>query len=496
MLMGRKANSPYHVKLGGVVGGKYFKPNPATVEKFGKDLEWLHNKHEWVTDGLTEIKAIDFGNIGEKFNEVLKYDVEQLLFTFQVPAVLMGVANVNEGIAKVQMDGFERRVKSFQSEIEKVIEEKIFRRILVSNGIDVHVEFHWGRPSNTERYERLMKIIPMMTSQTTSQSLSRMLEQEAVKLLELDEEEFVLLAEEEDKKKIEDEEREREEARATPIVPGQNANPPQRKQESLVKEKLEKGVTNVVDKHAHNFEIDSKGNGITFQTFPFKHPEHVHEIKNRIIKKMNNHKHNILSSGEECVCPHCLDIKEGDDKYNNIEEWLGFNYKDYLKNIEKFIDSDDFDLVKANTAVEAVAGRLSETQVVELKKVLKKGFKKGSSISDMTKEVNKKVGLKDLLKMENGEIVRKGGVPILVRRAENRGVAIVRSEVTRAANEGALSHFKEGGISKIRWVASFGTRTCPQCEGLNGIIFDIDSHPDMPLHTMCRCTFTPVTELA
>jgi len=433
MLMHRKANTPYHVKLGGVVGGKYFKPNPTTVAAFGKDLEWLNNKHEWVTDGLTEIKVIDFGNIGEKFNEVLKYDTEMLLYTFQVPSVLMGTANINEGIAKVQMDGFERRIKSFQAEIEKVIEEKIFKRVLQANGFDVHVEFNWGRPSNTERYERLMKIIPLLTSQTTSHSLSRLLEKETVKILELDEDEFQEMADEEEIKRAEEEEKQKELERIQPIVPGQNKSPPQRK---------------------------------------------------------------ATEDFTETVCPHCIDIEENLDKYNSVEEWLGFNYKDYVKNIEDFIKGDEFDLVRATNAVEEAAGKLSGTQIVELKKVLEKGFKKGSSISDMTKEVNKKVGLKDLLKMEDGQIVRKAGIPTLVRRAENRGVSIVRSEVTRVANAGAIKHFKEGGVSKIRWVASFGTRTCLQCEALDGIIFDIDSHPDLPLHTMCRCTVVPVTELS
>ena len=48
--------------MGGVVGGKYYKPDQTAISNYGKDLEWLNNKHEWVTDGLTEIKAIDFGN--------------------------------------------------------------------------------------------------------------------------------------------------------------------------------------------------------------------------------------------------------------------------------------------------------------------------------------------------------------------------------------------------------------------------------------------------
>ena len=506
MLMSRKANAPYHVKMGGVVGGKYFKPNPTTVASFGKDLEWLNNKHEWVTDGLTEIKVIDFGNIGEKFNEVLKYDTEMLLYAFQVPSVLMGTANINEGIAKVQMDAFERRVGSLQAEIEKVIEGKIFKRILNANGLDVHVEIVWGRPSNTERYLRLTNILPLMTSNTTSDTMTRMLEKEAIKILEMDEDEFdeSVKAEDVEKKAIEDEERKREEARPNPIVPGQNAKSPQKPakvNQSYVEEEI-KGVTSVVDKHAHDFIIDNRGNGITRGTYPFKHVDHVHEIRDRIIKKMNDHKHTILSEGteayseESCDCPHCADIAESGAKYNDIQEWLGFNYKDYTKQIEKFIKGYSYEQIAATNAIEEAAGKLTRPQIIEFKKVLGTGFKNGESIDTIVKKVNQKVGFKDLLKMEDGKIIYKNESPVLVRGAEHRAVAVVRSEVTRAANEGAMNHFKEGGITKIRWVSSIGARTCPQCESLNGEIYNIDEHPDIPLHPMCRCTVAPVTELS
>jgi len=89
--------------------------------------------------------------------------------------------------------------------------------------------------------------------------------------------------------------------------------------ESYVKEEI-KGVTTVVDKHAHDFILDTKGNGITRGTYPLKHPGHVHEINNRIIKKMNDHKHKILTEGtedyyeESCECAHCVDIAESGDK--------------------------------------------------------------------------------------------------------------------------------------------------------------------------------------
>ena len=41
-----------------------------------------------------------------------------------------------------------------QGEDKKVVEEKIFRRILQAQGLDFHVELVWGRPSNSEKNER------------------------------------------------------------------------------------------------------------------------------------------------------------------------------------------------------------------------------------------------------------------------------------------------------------------------------------------------------
>jgi len=78
---------------------------------------------------------------------------------------------------------------------------------------------------------------------------------------------------------------------------------------------------------------------------------------------------------------------------------------------------------------------------------------------------------------------------------EKRSIGIVRTEVTRLANEGAVSYYKENKIKQVRWVASYGDRTCVECSGLDGQIFEINSYPDIPLHPMCRCTLTPVTEL-
>lgn len=180
-----------------------------------------------------------------------------------------------------------------------------------------------------------------------------------------------------------------------------------------------------------------------------------------------------------------------------IQEWLNFNYKKYLKHIETALANYDFELVKAITETELEAGMLSTAQVEELRKVLDKGFKKGSGLKEMAKEVDKKVQPKDLQRMTPEGVIKKGasGLPILSKSADKRAIAIVRSEVTRMANRGAVAFYKKEGIKQVSWVASFGDRTCPSCEALNGQIYEINKHPDIPLHPMCRCTLSPVVGL-
>jgi len=430
-LIKRKANNPYDVKMGGVFGGKLYKPRQSDVDAFGKKLEWLHNKHEWVHDGLTEIKALDFGNIGEKFESMLNHDVQMLFYAFQIPPTIMGMEGVPEGLAKVQMDGFERRISSIQAEAEKVLENDIFKRVLLANGLDVHVEFQWGRPSTIDKYDRLAKLTEIMKLPTVSESMSKLIERDMVKLLDYNEKEYEEMSEEE--------ERRREEERPQPIVPGQNENPPQ---------------------------FIPKGGKPKKVNMPVK----------------------------QDICPHHLDIKEG--QYNTIQEWLGFNYKDYLKKILEVIKDDDFDLLSAKTTTEAEAGKLTEKQINKLKGILEKGFKSGESMRNMAKRIDITLGLQDLYRMKDGKIeLDSTGVPKLSRGKENRSINIVRSEVTRIANKGALEHYKENGIKNIKWVASIGSRTCPECESLNGRIYKIGEQPDIPLHPMCRCTIVPVTEL-
>ncbi len=156
-LMKRKANSPFIFTVGDKDKGLI--PKQSELDALGSRLEWLNNKHEWVLTDMVKASTLDFGNIGSKFEFIIGNDMEIFYMATQIPALLMGSANVNMGIAKEQMKAWEYRIQSLREEIEKVIEEKIFKPVLNAQGIDEHVEIIWGLPSNEEKNDRAKILI-------------------------------------------------------------------------------------------------------------------------------------------------------------------------------------------------------------------------------------------------------------------------------------------------------------------------------------------------
>lgn len=211
LLMKRKANAPIHAKIGSIEHRKM--PTTEAVNEFGAKMEWLTNKHEWATDALVDMKVLDFGNIGEKFDTVLKNDIFMTLAGIQMPIVLMGMDNVPEGLATAQLEALQRCVNSYQQEIEKVIERKIFTRVLEGQGIKSNVEIEWGEPSKSELNEKLTKLKEMLSLPELNYGLRRQIEEQIAVLLGLD---VKLLSTEEEERKRE------EEKNKQPGIPGQN----------------------------------------------------------------------------------------------------------------------------------------------------------------------------------------------------------------------------------------------------------------------------------
>jgi len=47
-------------------------------------------------------------------------------------------------------------------------------------------------------------------------------------------------------------------------------------------------------------------------------------------------------------------------------------------------------------------------------------------------------------------------------------------------------------LKGVQWVATLDSRTCPECQGLDGKVFPLDKGRRPPAHVNCRCTISPV----
>jgi len=159
-IMARKANNPIHVKMGSMEHDDY--PEQADIDAFGSKLQYMNEVTEWVTGPNVEMKVIDFGNIGEKFEAVLKNDLKLLSYAFQVPEVILGASSSGglnaAGHSQVQMDAFERNIKSYQDQLSDIIKHEIFDKILLSAGrTRAKYKIVWGQQSEEDKRE-LLKI--------------------------------------------------------------------------------------------------------------------------------------------------------------------------------------------------------------------------------------------------------------------------------------------------------------------------------------------------
>lgn len=182
-------------------------------------------------------------------------------------------------------------------------------------------------------------------------------------------------------------------------------------------------------------------------------------------------------------CTECNTINEVLDF--SIKEWLGFNYSDYMVAILSVVRKDNFTLLAAKNEADKLLGKLSKSQIEELKSALIYTFENGKSIKYLTNEIKQNVKPGDLKVLdEDGEVSY-----IIPESARN--IMIARTESTRTANLGAEKYYDENDIKEYFWIAS--TNACEICGELNGKIFNIGSGDIPPEHPLCRCTIGAVT---
>lgn len=160
-ILERKANAPYHVKL----GNENYPPSDSDIAAFASEMAVLKARNEWVTSYLVDIgvvgtkgKTMDF----KPFNE--HYD-NQIVYALRVPYVLLGLGNIPEGLAKIQLDTFQRHIKSIQLSIQTPLEQQIFKVESSMVSEEDVPKLQWGQQSMKEKLDEVTAYLAMMASQ-------------------------------------------------------------------------------------------------------------------------------------------------------------------------------------------------------------------------------------------------------------------------------------------------------------------------------------------
>ena len=207
---------------------------------------------------------------------------------------------------------------------------------------------------------------------------------------------------------------------------------------------------------------------------------------------------NDVSEGLQVIKPR----NNNDDKVVRIEnnltvrEWVNFDYQNYIGYILAYINTYNFNDIRALNQEELEQGYLNDKQVTKFKKILKQGIELNWSLNQIIDKVKNDVKPGDLTiyiepMMEDGEVVRNGYEKVIGE--DTRTETTVRSEVTRATNNGAMEQYKEFDIDKVKSSASLGERTCEFCLEMDGEVFVREEMSGWGgWHPNCNCIMLPV----
>ena len=437
-LLRRKANSQIHVKLGDSEKDDY--PEQKDIDDYGNKLVFMNDCTEWVTGPNVDMKVLDFGNIGEKFEKTLEHDLKLLSYSFQVPEIYLGADRGFAGSADVQKDAFGRNISSYQEQFGFVIKNKIFDVVLLNNGMNpatVDYKIVWGKQNDDEK-NKIRESYTIVLSSRIMLSPGMRKEYEK-KLALLDGIDFGEV-ETENMKVMRRENREKK----------QSFN----QQLQLVNQK-------------QNFQQEEISHDIMHELIKGKA---IQEIESIISKKYDI---------DDKTCYRLVEneIEEFEKDYT-LEEWIG-EFVQIKKNILEFILGDKFEHLKATNRKEISLGKLNNKQIEDVRKIFSTGFEERQGLNKIASNL-KKIGLKD-------RFVIKDGKKVLSISKEKRAFMLARTETVRLRAEGSLNRFQDKKIKEVTFTL-VSARPCPQCEALAGKVFSIDeSRGIIPVHGMCRC---------
>ena len=352
-VISRKAGAPLHIKIG--VPGEAARTED--IDAMSENLQYMTNRTNWPTDANVEMKVVDFGDVGKELRETLDHDMQTLAYGMEIPLVMWGAGNIPEGLAKAQAEEKQRKIRAIQEDIESIIEEKIFKPILLAQKLAGEVEFIWNLPGEEEINKRIEKLTKIIENMNVSEPLRRMCELEVARLLNFEDAAKVLpkpeKESEEDLEAKKNAERKEEETKIKqPEVPG------------------EKPATEKINLSDIDLEIKR------------------------------------IKSGE-------MSLRE----FTNLQEIAVFNYSDYLVNILKRIRIEKFEDLAAITEADLEIGKLPKQDIEKLRTTLKNGFRRNKTVKEIETEIRQSIDLKDVTK--DGKIIKEAKTrPNMIARTE------------------------------------------------------------------------------
>ena len=426
-LLSRKAGAPIHAKFG--IPGE--SVNPSDIDAMKANMQYMNNRTEWVTDANVEMKVIDFGPVGEKLTGLQEQDIKELCAGMDVPEVLLNSGQLNEGIAKVQLKGWDRKVQNYQDMIEGIIVSKIFKPYLEGQGLSGEdIDFIWNLPDDETINLRLTQLNTLLGNMSATENMKRILQLEIARLLNI-----------------------------------QEAN--------LYLPQPEKGLDE--QNYSDKKDIAKMGAGLEpTENKPYIDPQKAKDMERKQpelpgARKVKQHLH------EADLDMSTISIRE----WLNLTEASGFTYSDYLVAILKETKIDKFDNLKAVTESDIQNGLFPDSDIEKLRTILKEGFRRNATLKQITNNIKEGINIKDRIS-ENGAVTP----------AESRSEAIARTETLRLSANAIYKLYEENNINKYQFLASQGA--CEICQGLdNGQIIPLTEAVDEvnypPIHPNCRC---------
>lgn len=441
-LLRRKANSPLHAKLGNADKDDY--PDQIDIDNFGKKLQFMNSTTEWATGPNVEFKVLDFGSIGDKFLDILQFDLKLLSYAFQVPEAILGADKGFVGSSEIQDEGFNKLIRAYQEQIGFIIKTKIFDTLLLQNGFEgKKYKIVWGQQSIEEK-NNLRESYQKILSSSTDISPGLKKEYER-KLAEIDNIDFETVEAENVIAKKEMEQQMKQAQQNPALKPNNNFN--------------KKPNENICNHNIDHIILDEYLKG--------KAPQ---EIENELMINHNVNESEVFNIVDEQLTDFENDV--------SLNEWIG-EFVHVKKEILEVIQSDTFSDIAATKRGDLTLGKLNKKQVEQLRNIMSDAFENNRGLNDIAKNINK-IGLKD-------RFIKKDGTLRLAISHEKRAFAIARSETVRLRANGSLVGFENKKIKEVTFTL-VSAKPCPQCEALDGTKYPInEAFGIIPVHSRCRC---------